>query len=93
MNTSMFIAVDWGTSHLRAYLCQPDKKEVSKLTLLDSKIGAGVSKVEHGFEHELFFLIEPWFELYGNLRVVMAGQIGSSIGWRETEYLPCPVAP
>jgi len=93
MNKSMLIAVDWGTSHLRAYLCQSDRMERAKLTLLDTKVGAGVSKVEHGFEHELFSLIQPWLDIYDDVKIVMSGQIGSSIGWQETEYLSCPVTP
>lgn len=91
MKAFKLIAVDWGTSHLRAYLCELTSD--AQLQLHQVKLGAGVSKVENGFEQELFQCIQPWLESHGNLKILMAGQIGSSIGWRETEYLPCPVTP
>ncbi len=37
--------------------------------------------------------ISPWESEYGKLPVLMAGQIGSSIGWKETPYLPSPISP
>jgi len=88
----MFIAVDWGTSHLRAYLCKTELNS-PLLELVETQLGAGVSKVTTSFEQELFQTISPWLNEYGNVPIFMAGQIGSSIGWQETEYLPCPVAP
>jgi 2-dehydro-3-deoxygalactonokinase len=37
--------------------------------------------------------ISPWEFEYGKLPVLMAGQIGSSIGWKETPYLASPISP
>ena len=91
MKASKLIAVDWGTSHLRAYLCEVSTN--AQLKLEQVKLASGVSKVEKGFEHELFHCISPWLQEYGELPILLAGQIGSSIGWRETEYLPSPVTP
>jgi len=91
MAMSKVIVVDWGTSHLRAYLCQSLAN--GELALLDKRLALGIAKCDGRFEEEIFSCIEPWLVSFGNIRVVLAGQVGSSIGWKETHYLPCPVAP
>lgn len=84
------ITVDWGTSHLRAFLCKVCKN--STLTLVQKSTSLGVNKVIHSFEQTLFDCIAPWTELHGKLPIYMIGQIGSSIGWKQTDYIPCPTS-
>ncbi|REL25639.1 2-dehydro-3-deoxygalactonokinase [Thalassotalea euphylliae] len=91
MENADLIAIDWGTSHLRAFLCQLASD--NSLTLLATSYARGVTKVTQGFEQELFDCIAPWLDHYKQLPIIMAGQIGSSIGWQETTYLPCPISP
>ncbi len=86
-----YIAVDWGTSHLRAYCCQLSRN--GEVTVLGSLTGPGVKKVQTDFKSTLLTLIAPWLAQYGQLPVYLAGQIGSSIGWLETAYLACPIRP
>lgn len=90
-SSSYFIAVDWGTSRLRAFLCKvrPD----GSLKLVARSAGLGVSKSVLSFEATLMQCIKPWESEYGKLPVLMSGQIGSSIGWKETPYLACPISP
>jgi len=85
------IVVDWGTSHLRAYLCQLSSDH--QLHLIDTKFGLGVTKCQQKFESELFNCIDPWLNQFGQLPIQITGQIGSTIGWKETTYLSCPVSP
>lgn len=87
---SYVIAIDWGTSHLKAHLCQVNSDQ--SLTAIGFKQGAGVSKVVDSFEQELSRCIFDWIGQYGKLPILMAGQIGSSIGWQEAPYLPCPAS-
>jgi len=82
------VAVDWGTSHLRAFLCKVNSDKTLKL--VDKTYSLGVNKVIHSFEKTLFDCISPWVLRYGKMPIFMMGQIGSSIGWKETGYLPCP---
>lgn len=91
MSDSRYIAVDWGTSHLRAYLCQvlPDQQ----VALQGKVTGPGVGKRTTEFAQTLQQAIAPWLSEFGHLPVLLAGQIGSSIGWHETAYLPCPILP
>lgn len=84
------IAIDWGTSHLKAHLCQVN--DDLSLTAIGFKQGSGVSKVEDSFEQELSRCIFDWVGQYGKLPILMAGQIGSSIGWHQAPYLPCPAS-
>jgi 2-dehydro-3-deoxygalactonokinase len=88
---SHFIAVDWGTSRLRAFLCKV--KTDGSLKLVTRSAGLGVSKSALSFEETLMECISPWEFEYGKLPVLMAGQIGSSIGWKETPYLASPISP
>jgi len=83
------IVIDWGTSRLRAYLCR--LTSANHLHLIDTKFGLGVTKCQRNFESELFDCIAPWLNKFGQLPIQMTGQIGSSIGWKETAYLSCPV--
>jgi 2-dehydro-3-deoxygalactonokinase len=85
------IAVDWGTSHLRAFLCHVNKDE--SLTVSEKANSLGVNKVVESFEKTLFDCIAPWVSKHGKMPIFMMGQIGSSIGWKETPYLPCPIQP
>ena len=85
------VAVDWGTSHLRAFLCKVNSDKT--LLLTDNATSLGVNKVINSFEQTLFDCIAPWVVQYGKMPIFMMGQIGSSIGWKETLYLPCPIQP
>jgi 2-dehydro-3-deoxygalactonokinase len=89
--SSHFIAVDWGTSRLRAFLCKV--KPDGSLKLVTRSAGLGVSKSALSFEETLMECISPWEFEYGKLPLLMAGQIGSSIGWKETPYLASPISP
>ncbi|MGX9459702.1 2-dehydro-3-deoxygalactonokinase [Shewanella sp. A14] len=86
-----FIAVDWGTSHLRAYLCLGETNK--PLTVLEQVNNVGVKKILTDFQTTLMDSIAPWTTRYGRLPILMIGQIGSSIGWKETQYLHCPISP
>lgn len=91
MNTE-WIAVDWGTSHLRAWAMQGE-------TVLDqAQSDKGMGRVEKdGFQSALFELIEGWLGS-GPTDVIACGMVGARQGWVEAPYsaVPCeptPVAP
>ncbi len=91
MKIKKVITVDWGSSKLQANLCKMASD--GQLTVLDSNTGLGINKVAGQFEQELLTVISPWSDQYGPLDILMSGQIGANIGWKETEYLSCPVSP
>jgi 2-dehydro-3-deoxygalactonokinase len=81
-----FIAGDWGTSHLRLYLCDRDGQ------VLESRKGPGIGAVKADVAGAFFSQIECWKQ-YDPLPAVLCGMVGSTIGWREVRYLPCPIRP
>lgn len=91
MTGSIFIAGDWGSSHLRLYLFQ--YLEAMPLVVLASCTGRGVSQIDDDFEQVFFDLAADWLTEYGSLEVILSGAVGSTLGWQNTPYLDCPVGP
>ena len=87
MLVASFIGGDWGTSHLRLFLCD------SQLTVLEQRDGPGANRACGAFENILNALIKQWTERHGELPVILSGMVGSSIGWVQTPYVPCPAGP
>jgi 2-dehydro-3-deoxygalactonokinase len=83
-STGVLIAVDWGTSNVRARLVEADGA-----VLAEARSDDGIGKLSAG-EHEPAFerLVAGW----PKVPAIMAGMIGSRQGWREADYLPCPAA-
>jgi 2-dehydro-3-deoxygalactonokinase len=79
------IAVDWGTTSLRAYLLD------DRGTLKDQRSSAsGILSVRNGrFAETLEDMAGDWLAA-GNTPVVMSGMIGSRQGWMEVPYVACP---
>lgn len=82
-----WIAVDWGTSNLRAWAFR-DGTAVAKAT---SDKGMGVLAAD-AFEAALLDVVEPWLGT-GPMRVVASGMAGARQGWREAPYATVPCAP
>ncbi len=86
-----YVAVDWGTTRLRASLVAGDG-----LVLDRRQADTGVQSVlPGGFPAALEAACGSWFaaaEAAGSpaLSVIMAGMVGSRNGWREAPYAPCP---
>lgn len=83
-----YIAGDWGTSHLRLFLCSDGQ-------VLERCEGPGVAQLSAaadptGFSQTLRDLTAPWMQAHGPAPVWLCGMIGSRNGWRETAYVPCP---
>jgi 2-dehydro-3-deoxygalactonokinase len=85
MSEAAFIAGDWGTSRLRLYLCDP----VGNVLARGAGEGASVPDCAGRFAAA----VTPWDKAHGVLPAVLAGMVGSSIGWREVPYLKCPAKP
>ncbi|MCC4604387.1 2-dehydro-3-deoxygalactonokinase [Xanthomonas campestris] len=74
------IAIDWGTSSLRAYLLDATG------TVLEQRRGNdGILACQGRFADVLSALIADW-----EGPVLLSGMIGSRNGWVEQAYLPCP---
>ncbi len=85
ISKGVVIAVDWGTSRLRAMLLDDDGQ-----VLAEADSGDGIGALKAG-EHEAAFerLTADWPEV----PAIMAGMVGSRQGWREAAYVACPATP
>jgi 2-dehydro-3-deoxygalactonokinase len=84
--SARFIAVDWGTSRLRAYLVGDGNAVLAETAGED-----GMAKVpKDGFAAVLDRYIGPWLAANSDLSVIMAGMVGSRNGWAEVPYVKCP---
>lgn len=82
-----WIAVDWGTSNLRAFAIGADGR-----VLAEAASDEGMGKLtREGFEPALLRLIGPW--LSGGAPVVACGMVGSRQGWCEAPYRMVPCTP
>ncbi len=83
-----WIAVDWGTTNLRAWAMGADGGILAAAESAD-----GMGKLERdGFEPALLRLVEPWLGV-GVTDVIACGMVGSRQGWVEAAYGRVPVAP
>jgi 2-dehydro-3-deoxygalactonokinase len=85
----LLVLGDWGTSHLRLWLCQGD-------TVRDSRTGPGLAPINaagHRAADVFVAEIAPWRRAYGAFGVLLCGMVGSNIGWADAGYVACPAAP
>ena len=81
------IALDWGTTSLRAYLLDENGN-----TLAKQSAPLGILKIPgNDFDAAFEEICAPWLA-YGleAASVLASGMIGSRHGWREAPYVPCP---
>lgn len=83
-----WIAVDWGTSNLRAYAMSPNG---ALLAEAQSDAGMGSLKPEE-FEAALLDLVAPWLG-NGVTRIFACGMVGARQGWTEAAYNTVPCLP
>ena len=82
-----WIAVDWGTSNLRAWAI----REGAAVAEAVSDKGMGVLAPD-AFEPALLEIIGPWLG-EEPVRVVASGMVGARQGWQEAPYVTVPCAP
>lgn len=81
--TSRYIAIDWGSTNLRAWLYQGEQ------CLESRQSEAGVTRLNgKSPEAVLAEVTQNWRD--STTPVVMAGMVGSNVGWKVAPYLPVP---
>ncbi len=86
--TADWIAVDWGTSNLRAYAMCPEGCRAEATS--DDGMG---TLTPDGFEPALLRLVEPWLLPGRRMQVLACGMVGSRQGWLEAPYRAVPCRP
>jgi len=97
IHSARIIALDWGTSSLRAYLLG---EQGSTLQIRSSAFGimrlpeleeTSEDSREKRFEAAFERICGDWLRQYPLLPVIAAGMVGSAQGWKQTRYLHLPV--
>lgn len=85
MTTPSLIALDWGTSNLRASLLDGTGHAIETRSA-----PGGVMAVKNGqFSAALLALCHDWITQF-ECPMIASGMIGSRQGWKEAPYLDCP---
>ncbi|MDG3041584.1 2-dehydro-3-deoxygalactonokinase [Roseicyclus marinus] len=83
-----WIAVDWGTTHLRVWAIGADGSIRAEAS--SAKGMGGLTR--DGFEPALLDLVEDWLG-GGKTPVLACGMVGAKQGWDEAPYIPIPAKP
>ena len=91
MSDTAVLALDWGTTRLRAFRMAEDG------SILDRRIAeAGIRAIDDfDFENAFHTLVGDWLPPAGHPSpaIILGGMIGSRQGWFEAPYVPCPADP
>jgi 2-dehydro-3-deoxygalactonokinase len=87
MSGARLIALDWGSTRLRAFLLGEGG---GVLATRQSDDGAATLKGADAYAGALAALVGDWREQYPTLRLLACGMVGSQYGWREAPYVRCP---
>jgi len=85
--TPDWIALDWGSSNLRAWAMKDGRTEAN----VQSADGAG-GLIRDGFEPALAELLGVW-NITAHTPIIACGMVGSRQGWVEAPYHPVPCPP
>jgi 2-dehydro-3-deoxygalactonokinase len=87
--TADWIAVDWGSSNLRAWAVAADDTTLAEAAAPD---GAS-SLAPDAFEPALLRLVGPWLAPDRRTDVIVCGMAGARGAWAEAPYATVPCAP
>lgn len=84
-----WIAVDWGTSNLRAW-----RRSAAGEVLAEASSDRGMARLDRaGFEPALLDLIDAWLPHGRKTPVIACGMAGARQGWIEVPYRQAPCKP
>lgn len=85
---SAFIACDWGTTHLRAWVLDNAGQVLRSAAFAD----LGVSKLQPGEAARCFIdQVRPALDAV-DLPAILCGMAGSTLGWTVVPYVPAPLS-
>ncbi|RJS93036.1 2-dehydro-3-deoxygalactonokinase [Salinisphaera sp. Q1T1-3] len=89
VSTACLIALDWGTSSLRAWLLDASGHVLDERATAD-----GIMQIADGdFEAVFARVAGDWLAAHGALPALACGMIGSRGGWVEAPYVTTPADP
>lgn len=94
---AQLIALDWGTSSLRAFLLGQSGTILSQISAplgvmqLKQTPKRNPRSNSNVFEKALEQTCGPWIKQMPSLPIIASGMVGSTEGWREASYLSVPM--
>ena len=87
MGQASLIALDWGSTRLRAFLlgADGDVRETRQ-----SNDGAASLRGAEAYARALADLVGDWRADHPQLKLLACGMVGSQYGWHEAPYVRCP---
>ncbi|MBB3142161.1 2-dehydro-3-deoxygalactonokinase [Halomonas organivorans] len=83
-----WIAVDWGSSNLRAWALAGDGEVLAEAEAARGMLGLAPAD----YEPALLATIGDWLPAEGRVTVLVCGMAGARQGWREASYRSVPTA-
>jgi 2-dehydro-3-deoxygalactonokinase len=84
-----WIAVDWGTSNLRAWAMDDEGQAIA-----NAASEAGMARLSRDdFEPTLLSVVDGWLTSGRKTRIVACGMVGARQGWMEAAYASVPCTP
>ena len=83
------LALDWGTSSLRAFLMDRSGNVIAQRASAHGIQNLPEQGVR-GFEMAFAEMCGDWVGRWPGLPVVASGMVGSAQGWKEAPYVVCP---
>jgi len=87
--TAAWIAVDWGSSNLRAWAIDVAGEVIAEAGAPDGAAGLA----SDGFEPALLAVIDPWLAPGARTDVIVCGMAGARGAWAEAAYAAVPCRP
>jgi 2-dehydro-3-deoxygalactonokinase len=89
---AVLIALDWGTTSLRAYLFDATGKVLATRISTAGIMNLPVPAEEGGFDAAFEEACGVWLEKAPGLPVLAAGMVGSAQGWVQAPYVKTPAS-
>ena len=88
-STSEWIAIDWGTTNVRAWFMDKNYNVIDTATS-----DQGMNKLTtEAYEQALLALTNNWIDNKSQIKVLACGMVGAKSGWVEAQYRDCPCSP
>ncbi|HTJ95428.1 MAG TPA: 2-dehydro-3-deoxygalactonokinase, partial [Pararobbsia sp.] len=90
LSQAVLVALDWGTSSLRAYLFAAQGKVLAVRNLPWGVMKLPRSAAEGGFDAAFEAACGDWLDARPGLPLIACGMVGSAQGWVEAAYIDAP---
>jgi 2-dehydro-3-deoxygalactonokinase len=92
VTSAALIALDWGTTSLRAYLFDANGAVLETRASTAGIMNLPRPAADGGFDAAFDAVVGAWLDRAPGLPVIAAGMVGSAQGWKEAPYVNAPAS-